>query len=589
MFRFEDPIYLYLLVLIPILALIRFVSYRNQRKRLRQFGDPELLKQLMPDVSRFRPLVKFWVLLGALALLIVMLARPQLGTKISNEKRVGIETIIAMDISNSMLAEDVVPSRLDRSKMMVENLVDHFTNDKIGLIVFAGDAFVQLPITSDYVSAKMFLSSISPSMMASQGTDIARAIEMATHSFTQEEGIGKAIIVITDGEDHEGGALEAAKAAKDEGMRVYVLGVGSVNGAPIPVSGTGDYMKDNTGNTVMSALNEDMCKQVAQAGGGAYIHVENNSAAQQQLDNELDKLAKKETTTAVYSEFDEQFQAVGILVLLLLIVEICILDRRNPLIKRLSLFKRKGVSNQESVVRSKMLMILFFLLTPISYLLFPDSCLQTPVSAQTDRQYIRQGNKLFRSGDYPNAEVSYRKAIEKNPKNPQAVFNLGNALMAQKKDSAAVMQFDSATKLETNPLRKAKAYHNVGVICQSHKMYGEAIEAYKSALRLNPADDETRYNLVLCKHQQKKQQQNQQQNQQGNNDQKQDDKKDQQNKDQQKDKQEDKKQQEQPKPQMSKENAEQLLNAAIQNEKQTQDKLNKAQQQPQRRTTLKNW
>ena len=589
MFRFEDPIYLYLLVLIPILALIRFVSYRNQRKRLRQFGDPELLKQLMPDVSRFRPLVKFWVLLGALALLIVMLARPQLGTKISNEKRVGIETIIAMDISNSMLAEDVVPSRLDRSKMMVENLVDHFTNDKIGLIVFAGDAFVQLPITSDYVSAKMFLSSISPSMMASQGTDIARAIEMATHSFTQEEGIGKAIIVITDGEDHEGGALEAAKAAKDEGMRVYVLGVGSVNGAPIPVSGTGDYMKDNTGNTVMSALNEDMCKQVAQAGGGAYIHVENNSAAQQQLDNELDKLAKKETTTAVYSEFDEQFQAVGILVLLLLIVEICILDRRNPLIKRLSLFKRKGVSNQELVVRSKMLMILFFLLTPISYLLFPDSCLQTPVSAQTDRQYIRQGNKLFRSGDYPNAEVSYRKAIEKNPKNPQAVFNLGNALMAQKKDSAAVMQFDSATKLETNPLRKAKAYHNVGVICQSHKMYGEAIEAYKSALRLNPADDETRYNLVLCKHQQKKQQQNQQQNQQGNNDQKQDDKKDQQNKDQQKDKQENKKQQEQPKPQMSKENAEQLLNAAIQNEKQTQDKLNKAQQQPQRRTTLKNW
>ena len=589
MFRFEDPIYLYLLVLIPILALIRFVSYRNQRKRLRQFGDPELLKQLMPDVSRFRPSVKFWVLLGALSLLIVMLARPQLGTKISNEKRVGIETIIAMDISNSMLAEDVIPSRLDRSKMMVENLVDHFTNDKIGLIVFAGDAFVQLPITSDYVSAKMFLSSISPSMMASQGTDIARAIEMATHSFTQEEGIGKAIIVITDGEDHEGGALEAAKAAKDEGMRVYVLGVGSVNGAPIPVSGTGDYMKDNTGNTVMSALNEDMCKQVAQAGGGAYIHVENNSAAQQQLDNELDKLAKKETTTAVYSEFDEQFQAVGILVLLLLIVEICILDRRNPLIKRLSLFKRKGVSNQESVVRSKMLMILFFLLTPISYLFFPDSCLQTPVSAQTDRQYIRQGNKLFRSGDYPNAEVSYRKAIEKNPKNPQAVFNLGNALMAQKKDSAAVMQFESATKLETNPLRKAKAYHNVGVICQSHKMYGEAIEAYKSALRLNPADDETRYNLVLCKHQQKKQQQNQQQNQQGNNDQKQDDKKDQQNKDQQKDKQEDKKQQEQPKPQMSKENAEQLLNAAIQNEKQTQDKLNKAQQQPQRRTTLKNW
>ena len=344
MFRFEDPIYLWLLVLIPVLALVRFVTYRNQKKRLRKFGDLKLLKGLMPDVSHFRPRVKFWLLLAALALLIVMLARPQMGTKISQEKRTGIETIIALDISNSMRAEDIVPSRLDRSKMMIENLVDHFTNDKIGLIVFAGDAFVQLPITSDFVSAKMFLSSIDPSMMATQGTDIAAAINMSVNSFTQEEGIGKAIIVITDGEDHEGGAMEAADAARKKGMSVYVLGVGSTQGAPIPIPGTGDYMKDNTGNTVMSALNEEMCRQVAQAGGGVYIHVENNSAAQQQLDNELDKLSKKETSTTVYSDFDEQFQAFGILALLLLILEICIFDRRNPLLKRISLFSKRKVA-----------------------------------------------------------------------------------------------------------------------------------------------------------------------------------------------------------------------------------------------------
>ena len=563
MFRFEDPIYLYLLVLIPILALIRFISFRNQKKRLRQFGDISLLKALMPDVSRYRPSVKFWMLLGALALLIVMLARPQLGTKISHEKRVGIETIIAMDISNSMRAEDIVPSRLDRSKMMVENLVDHFSNDKIGLIVFAGDAFVQLPITSDHVSAKMFLSSIDPSMIATQGTDLARAIDMATHSFTQEEGVGKAIVVITDGEDHEGGAVESAKAAKDNGMRVYVLGVGSANGAPVPIPGTGDYMKDQAGNTVMSALNEEMCKQVAQAGGGAYIHVENNSAAQDQLDNELDKLAKKETTTTMYSEFDEQFQAFGVLALLLLLLEICIFDRKNPLLKNLSLFGSK----------KKVITMLLLLMTVTAV-------------AQTDRQFIRQGNKQFHRGDYPGSEVSYRKAIEKNPKNPQAAFNLGNALMAQKKDSAAVKQFENAARLETNPLRKAQSYHNMGVICQTHKMYGEAIEAYKNALRLNPDDDETRYNLVLCKHQKQKQDQNKQNQQ--NDDKKQDDKKDQQKPEDNKDKQE-QKQQEQPKPQMSKENAEQLLNAAIQNEKQTQDKLNKAQQQPQRRNIQKNW
>ena len=560
MFRFEDPIYLWLLVLIPVLVLVRFISYRNQKKKLRKFGDPKLLKELMPDVSRFRPSVKFWILLAALALLIIMLARPQMGTKISQEKRTGIETIIALDISNSMLAEDIVPSRLDRSKMMVENLVDHFTNDKIGLIVFAGDAFVQLPITSDYVSAKMFLSSIDPSMMATQGTDIAAAINMGMNSFTQEEGIGKAIIVITDGEDHEGGALEAAEAAKKKGMRVYVLGVGSSQGAPIPIPGTGNYMKDNTGNTVMSALNEDMCKQVAAAGGGVYIHVENNSAAQQQLDNELDKLSKKETNTTVYSDYDEQFQAFGILAILLLIIEICILDRRNPLLKKLSLFGKRKVA-----------VTILLLMVVMSGM------------AQTDRQYVRQGNKQYRAGDFANAEVSYRKAIEKNPRNPQAAYNLGNALMTQKKDSAAIEQFQNAAKLETNPMRKYRAFHNMGVICQGHKMYGEAIEAYKNALRLNPEDNETRYNLVLCKHQKNKQDQNQQQNQQQQQQDKRDDKKDQDKQDKNKDKQKEQK------PQMSKDNAEQLLNAAMQQEKQTQDRLKKAQQQPQRRQILKNW
>ncbi len=571
MFRFEDPIYLWLLVLIPVLALIRFITYRNKKKKLRKFGDPKLLKELMPDVSRFRPSVKFWILLGALALLIIMLARPQMGTKISQEKRTGIETIIALDISNSMLAEDIVPSRLDRSKMMVENLVDHFTNDKIGLIVFAGDAFVQLPITSDYVSAKMFLSSIDPSMMATQGTDIAAAINMSMNSFTQEEGIGKAIIVITDGEDHEGGALEAAEAAKKKGMRVYVLGVGSSQGAPIPIPGTGNYMKDNTGNTVMSALNEDMCKQVAAAGGGVYIHVENNSAAQQQLDNELDKLSKKETSTTVYSDYDEQFQAFGILALLLLIIEICILDRRNPLLKNLSLFKRNG-RLQKSV------RIIVFICISLSACFSPLTS-----NAQTDRQYVRQGNKLYRAGDFANAEVSYRKAVEKNPRNPQAAYNLGNALMAQKKDSAAIEQFQNAAKLETNPMRKYRAFHNMGVICQGHKMYGEAIEAYKNALRLNPEDNETRYNLVLCKHQKNKQDQNQQNQQQQQKQDKKDEKKDQDKQDQNKDKQKEQK------PQMSKDNAEQLLNAAMQQEKQTQDRLKKAQQQPQRRQVLKNW
>jgi Ca-activated chloride channel family protein len=565
MFRFEDPIYLYLLLLIPLFAIIRFVALRTQKRRLRKFGNPLLLKELMPDVSRWRPGIKFWLLQAALALLILMLARPQMGTKISHEKRTGIETIICVDISNSMLAEDVTPSRLDRAKMMVENLVDHFTDDKIGLIVFAGDAFVQLPITSDYVSAKMFLSSVDPSMMGTQGTDIARAVEMATHSFTQEKEVGKAIIVITDGEDHEGGAVEAAEAAKKAGMRVYMLGIGSTKGAPIPIPHTSDYMTDNTGQTVMSALNEDMCKQIASAGGGAYIHVENNSNAQDLLDQELEKLARKETKATVYSDYDEQFQAFGILALLLLVIEVCLLESKNPLLKRVSLFG----------TRKKSVATVLLLLVAMS------------VSAQTDRQYIRQGNKQYRAGNFPNAEVSYRKAIEKNDRNPQALYNLGNSLLFQNKDSAAVAEFEKAAKAETNPLRKSKAYHNMGVVCQRHQMFGEAIEAYKQSLRLNPHDDETRYNLELCKRQQKQQQNQQNQQNQDNKDKQ---KQDQQKQDQQKQQQDQQKQdQQKQEPKMSKENAEQLLNAAMQQEKQTQDRMKKAQQRPQKRSIEKNW
>ena len=562
MFRFESPIFLYLLILIPILFVIRLLNIRQRRKKLRKFGDPSLLKELMPDVSLFRSEVKFWFAMGALALLIVMLARPQMGTKISHEKRNGIETIITLDISNSMMAEDVVPSRLDKSKMLVENMVDHFTNDKIGLIVFAGDAFVQLPITSDYVSAKMFMQSIDPSLIATQGTDIAQAITMAMNSFTQDDKVGRAIIVITDGEDHEGGSLEAAQAAKKKGMRVFVLGVGDTKGAPIP-SGDGGYMTDNAGQTVMSALNEDMCRQIAQAGGGAYIHVDNTNVAQNKLNDELTKLQKGDITSTIYSEYDEQFQAFGILALLMLIIEICVFESKNRLLKNVRLFKKR-----EQVVR--MIVTLFMLMSwTIAY-------------SQTDRQSIRQGNRLYHQQEFAKSEVEYRKAISNNPNNAQAIYNLGCALMAQQKDSAAVVQFQNAGKMEKGKFRKAKSFHNIGFICQRHQMYGEAIEAYKEALRNNPSDHETRYNLALCKRQQKNQPQQQQQ--------KKDQDKNSKDKQQQDKQQQDKNQNQQPpKDQMSKENAEQLLNAAIQEEKATQQRMKKAMQQPRSKKLQKNW
>jgi len=337
MFRFENPEYLWLVSIVIVLALIYIVQYFKRKSSLRKFGDPILLYQLMPDVSRWRGLIKFLLLELSLVFMIIMLARPQEANQISEEKRSGIETMIAIDISNSMLAEDVTPSRLDRAKMLVEGLVETFSDDKIGLIIFAGDAFVQLPITNDYVSAKMFLNSIEPSMIVNQGTDIASAINMASHSFTQQEHVGKAIIVITDGEDHEGGALEAAKEAKDNGMNIYMLGIGTSKGAPIPNKETGGYMIDRTGETVLSRLNEDMCKEIAQAGGGVYIHVDNSSSAQQILDKELDKLEKSDS--AVYSNYSEQFQTFGVIALILLIIEIVILERKNHLLNKIKIFK----------------------------------------------------------------------------------------------------------------------------------------------------------------------------------------------------------------------------------------------------------
>ena len=340
MLRFEDPIYLWMLLIIPILVLVRFIVWQKRKRNLRKFGEPSLLKEMMPDVSKYRPTIKFCLLLSAITILIFMIARPQVGSKISHEKREGIEVLIALDISNSMLAQDVIPSRLEKSKLLIEDLVDHFTNDKVGLVVFAGDAFVQLPITNDYVSAKMFLQNINPSLITTQGTDLARAISLSQSCFTQREHIGRAIIVITDGEDHEGGALEAAREAYKKGISVFILGVGTSKGAPIP-DGNGGYLKDNSGQIVLSALNEQMCQQVAKAGNGVYIHVDNTSDAQEKINKELSNLQSGISDTVVYSEYNEQFQIFGIILLLLLIVETILLESRNPLFKQINLFRDK--------------------------------------------------------------------------------------------------------------------------------------------------------------------------------------------------------------------------------------------------------
>ena len=343
MFRFADIEMLWWLLTIPVFVVAYVLITRHKRRQLSEFGDPELMTQLMPDASKSRPIVKFALLMGALSLLIIAAARPQYGQQEKTVKRQGIEVMVALDISNSMLAEDVAPNRLDRAKQMLSKMIDNMVDDKVGLVVFAGEAFTQLPITCDYVSAKMFLNTISPKLIPTQGTAIGAALQTAIRSFgSQESDAGRAIILITDGENHEDDAIAAAKQAHELGIQVFVIGIGKPEGSPIPVPGTNDYIKDRSGQVVVSRLNEEMCQEIAQAGKGAYVRCDNTNTAMRALQQELDRIATTDLETTVYADYNEQYQSFVLIALLLLVIDFFILMRQNHRLSRMDLFKEKA-------------------------------------------------------------------------------------------------------------------------------------------------------------------------------------------------------------------------------------------------------
>jgi Ca-activated chloride channel homolog len=338
MFRFSNPEYLYLLFLIPALILLFLVANIRQRKRLKVFGDPDLLTQLMPDVSHRRPLLKFLLQSIAITICIFMIAGPQFGSKLEKSRRQGAELMIALDVSNSMMAEDVQPNRLSKAKQILSKLVDKLQDDKIGLIVFAGDAFTQLPITSDYISAKMFMSTITPELVPAQGTAIGEAIGLCMSSFPPKGQSERAIILITDGENFEDDATQAAKSALEEGIKVHVVGLGLEQGSPIPMSNSSDFRRDKEGNVVITKLNEKMCQDIAAAGKGIYVRADNSNTALKILEGQLDKMTKSELESTVYSEYDEQFDGLAWIVLALLIVDILIQERKNKHLRNVRLF-----------------------------------------------------------------------------------------------------------------------------------------------------------------------------------------------------------------------------------------------------------
>lgn len=338
MFRFANPHLLWLLLLVPAMAGLFAAAARNRRRRLARFGNPAILRLLMPDASPARVRFRFLLFCTAAALVVLAAARPQLGSKLREQTSEGIEMMLVVDVSNSMLAEDFEPNRLERTKYAIGKLFDGLRQDRVGMIVFAGDAAVQLPITSDYRMARAFARKIAPSLVSVQGTDIGRALSLALLSFSEktEQSHSRVIILITDGEGHDNGAVEVARRAAEQGVRIFTIGIGTPEGAPIRIGG--QFILDENGQMVVSKLGEPLLEQIAQLTGGIYVRSSNQSIGLDEVIRSINEMQKTELSTVRFEEYNEQYQYfLGLA--LLLFLEFFVLDRRNPLLARFNIFR----------------------------------------------------------------------------------------------------------------------------------------------------------------------------------------------------------------------------------------------------------
>ncbi len=350
MFRFGHIEYLYGLLIIPLLIILFIVMVQWRKRALYQFGNPVLLMRLMPERSPARLTFKFILFLFAGAFLIIGLANPQRGSKLEDVKRKGVDLMVALDISNSMMAEDIKPNRLDRSKQAISQLIDGLGGDRIGIVVFAGKAFTQLPITSDYAAAKMFLSTINPQLIPEQGTAVGNAIELAAMAFKEEDDKkNKAIIVITDGENHEDDAVGKASQAAEKGIVVHTIGMGLTDGAPIPVYRNNRMMgfkKNREGNTIVTKLDEFMLREIAVAGNGKYVRANNTKAGVKYIFQQINKMEEKEFESRIYSDYEDRFQYFLAAGLILLLIEFLLNEKKSKFLSRIKLFKNKISGNK---------------------------------------------------------------------------------------------------------------------------------------------------------------------------------------------------------------------------------------------------
>lgn len=344
MFRFANEIWLWALLIIPALVILFWMNARWRKRVMQQLADANVLDNLLPTLSKALPRWKRVLYTLGLTFLLIGMANPQIGSKYEEVKREGFELMICLDVSNSMLAEDLTPNRLERAKQAISRLVDRLKNDKIGVIVFAGDAYIQLPMTVDHSAAKLFLRSIDTDIVPTQGTAIGKAIELASSSFTETSKANKSIIVITDGENHEDDALEQAAAAAENGIKVHTIGIGSVDGTPIPIYKRGQmlgYRKDKEGNTIVTKLNETMLQQIAASGEGTYVRANNSRTGLNALMDELEGMEREEFGSKMFTSYEDRFQYFIALALLLLIIELLLPSRKLKMFEGVNFFATK--------------------------------------------------------------------------------------------------------------------------------------------------------------------------------------------------------------------------------------------------------
>jgi tetratricopeptide (TPR) repeat protein len=546
MLRFQYTEYLLVLAALPVLAALFFLVLSWKKKTIKKIGDERLVKELIKNYSAQKFALKFILLLTAFAACGFALANLRSAKGSEKISRNGIDIMVALDVSKSMLAQDVKPTRLDRAKQVLGKLIDRMSNDRLGIVVFAGKAYLQMPLTGDHGAAKMFLSSATTDVVPTQGTVISDALKMCYTSFNAKEKKYKAIVLISDGEDHDEEAVSLATKMAAEGVIINTIGIGSADGTAIIDPTTNEPKKDKDGNTVITKLNEIELRTIAEKGNGVYQLFDNTESVVSKLQQQLSSMDQRTVTEDSLVNYESFFQYFLLLALLLLVVDVFIGERKKSSVKKIQpAFK-----------------MLFFLFSSSFFFILP-------AAAQNEKAIIKKGNDAYGKGEYDKAAAEYKKVTDKNPANNTASYNLGNALYKNKKTEEALTAYEDAVGNSVDKTDKAKAFYNKGVVLQNNNKLSECIDAYKNALKLNPNDEDARQNLQVALKQLKKQQEQQKKNKQ-----QQKPKEDEKQKEKEKQNQE-QKQQPQPKPKISKKDAEEKLKALLQQEKNLQDKLRK--------------